>query len=139
MRTRHLTAALILAILAGCDGPPNPKPGPATPHNGSLVALPDGLGFVEILKEADPARRGQSKVVAYFLDPSKNPLAAVTTVSLKSQASGGKAVDFKPAGDAGPAKAGAMISSSFSDRGEVEGDLTATIGGKPITVPINVR
>jgi len=131
---------LTLALLTGCDGgPPVPKPGPATPHNGTLVSLPEDGGFVEIVKEPDSGKKDRAKILAYFLDSSRNPITTVSAVTLKSKATGNKPIELKPTGDADPAKAGGMATPSLPDVGEIDGELTATIAGKPVTIPLNVR
>jgi len=129
----HLTAALLLAALAGCGGPAIPA-GTATPHDGTLVVLPDGRGFAEILKRPDPSKEGRAQVVIYFLDGSRKPMnPAPTAARLTLQAAGAKPLDLQPAADS------SLESPGFADTGEVAGKLSATIEGKEISVPIQVR
>ena len=51
----------------------------------------------------------------------------------------GKAITFKPAADADPSNAGALESPQIDTSGDIAGELSSTIGGKPVRVPINIR
>jgi hypothetical protein len=139
---RPVVATLILSVFVfvGCEpGAPSVKPGPETPHNGVLFPIPDGQGFVEILKQPVSGNAKQSQLVAYFLDSYKKTLAATpTAVALKTLDSAAP-IEFKPTGEADPSKAGALASNPFPDRGDIGGDLSATIDGKTITVAISLR
>ncbi len=64
---------------------------------------------------------------------------APTEATFKGQASGNKPVPLKPVAGSDATQAGGLASEPINDRGEIEGELTATVGGSPVTVPILVR
>jgi hypothetical protein len=138
---RTVATSLLLAFVAGCEpGPPNLRPGPETPHGGSLFPLPDGQGYVEILKQTTSGRKPRTRIVAYFLDTDRKTLAAIPiAVSLKLQAGGTAPVEFRSTSDPDPAKAGGLTSALIPDRDDLGGDLSAMIDGKSVTIPISLR
>ena len=132
-------ALFLLLLIAGCGGSATSRSA-APPHGGSLVDLPEGRGYVEILKQTAPGKAGRSSIVVYFLDPDKNAMTPVpSAVTFKGQVTGNKPIAFKPIEGAGATKAGGLASEPIADRGEIEGDLTATTGSGPVTVPIMIR
>jgi hypothetical protein len=139
MGFRRAFAAVIIATLAGC-GRTEPVIGPTAPHGGTFAGLPEGLGRVEIVRQEVSGRPDQARLVLYFLDPEGKPITpAPTGASLKTREGRGNAVVFKPSGDADPTKAGGLESPPFGAGGDISGELTSTIGGKPVSVTINVR
>jgi len=125
---------LIVSLGIGCGSSNNS--GPPTPHNGALVELPDRKGFLEIVKQAASGKAGRSQIVIHFLDRDRNPMSgAPTAATFKGQASGNKPVALKPM----EGGAGGLISEPIADRAEIEGEMTATIDGSPVTVPIMIR
>ena len=140
MKRRVPAVILILAAsLTGCGGVNPAKPGPPTPHGGVVVPLPEDKGLVEVVKQPAPGKAGRTVIVVYFLDNDRNPMtAAPTTATFKGPSPADKPVSFKPiTGDA--AKAGGLASDPINDRGDMEGDLTATVGGSPVTVSLTLR
>jgi len=130
--TRIGWIALGLAVgLAGCAGDGSHKvPPPA--HGGTLVELPDRKGHVEVVKRDAPGQAKASQVVLYFLNSSSTPMdPPPTAATLKLR--GGKPIDFKSA------EGGSMEAGPIPNLGDLEGELTATIDGKPITVPLGRR
>jgi hypothetical protein len=132
MTRLHLSIALLLAGLAGCEQAV--PPGTKTPHDGTLVVLPDNQGFVEVLKRTDPSKEGQTQVVFFFLDESRKPMKpAPDTANLKLQTAGARPIELAPGDES------SMVGPASPDAGEVSGTLSATVGGKSITVPIRAR
>jgi hypothetical protein len=141
---------LLGAGLAGCGGsptlPPMPKDAPVVgPHQGTAFALPDGLGYAEVVNEpkADERdRKAPTALVIYFLGPdAKAPLATPPT-ELKLHGSTGRntaqsiALKAEPKPD-DPAGAGRFI----TPRGpyqleEFRGELTAKAGSAPVKIAI---
>jgi hypothetical protein len=139
--TRAVLSAVFLsaAILPGCHSPSVNLP-PPPPHGGTAFALPDGKGFVEVLRQDAPEQPGLTQLVVYFLDAACKPLpAASTAVSFTPKSRGAVPVALRPIGDADPAKAGGLASAPFRDPGEIVGLLSATIENEPVSVAINMR
>jgi hypothetical protein len=139
MRASLSAAFLFAAIVPGCSSRSVNLP-PAPPHGGIAFTLPEGKGFVEVLRQEVPEQPGRTRLVAYFLDAACKPvLSALTAVSFTPKGRGAAPGAFKPIGDADLAKAGAMASVPFPDPGEIVGLLSATIENKPVSVAINLR
>jgi hypothetical protein len=132
---------LVAAILAGpgCTRT-EPVMAPPPPHGGTLAGLPDGQGKLEIVRQEVPGAPDQARLILYFLDAHDKPLSpAPTAATLALKVPRGKSISFKPAGDADPSKAGSLESPPFATGGDISGELSATIGGKPVKVSIAVR
>jgi hypothetical protein len=103
-------------------------------------ALPEGKGFVEVLRQEAPAQPGLTQLVVYFLDAESKPLPSPSNaVSFTPRAPGAAPVALKPIGAADPSKAGALASPPFPDPGEIIGLLSATIENQPVSIAINMR
>ena len=113
---------------------------PAAPHGGTLVGLPDGLGRVEIVRHGAPDKPDQARLLLYFLGPDDKPITpAPTSATLEPKERQAKAITFKPAAGTDPSNAGALESPLLDTGGDIAGELSSTIGGKPVRVPINIR
>ena len=138
MRFRPALSAMLAAGLAGCGA--ERVVVPAAPHGGTLVGLPDGLGRVEIVRHGAPDKPDQARLLLYFFGPDDKPITpAPTSATLKPKERQGKAIAFKPAADTDPSNAGALESPPLDTGGDIAGELSSTIGGKPVRVPINIR
>jgi hypothetical protein len=138
-RLFHLVALLGAAVLAGCGQQSLSLP-PPPPHGGTAFSLPEGKGFVEVLRQDVPDQPSQAKLLVYFLDPDCRPLSSTPgAVAFQPRGKKGTKVAFSPAGESDAAKAGALASAPFPDAGDVGGILSATIDGKPISVTVSVR
>ncbi len=133
MTRAYWTLGLALA-LAG-RGESGPRPGPTAPHGGVLLGLPDDKGFVEVVRRDSPGQPGTGRIVVDFLDPSKNAMnPPPTSATLKLRASKNpKPIDLKPA------EAGALETPPLPVQGDLEGELAATVDGKPINLSIAIR
>jgi hypothetical protein len=140
MKPTVLTMGLLLAALTGCNPSP-PTLVPKAPHGGSLFALPETTGRVEVVREDDPARPDKVQIVVYFLDEQFQPLEPTpTAVAFQPKTPrNAPAVELKPTVEAEPAKASGLASPPLDNTGPVAGQISATIAGKPVVVPINVR
>jgi hypothetical protein len=138
---RSVAVSLLLASLAcaGCGGgPPNPQPGPATPHSGALSAIPDGQGYVEVLKAPAPGNKKMTQVSLFFLDADKKPVSSPPPSATLKLFTATPPIEFKPiTGD--PTKEGGLISTPFLDRDDMSGNLTASINGTSMTIPLTIR
>ena len=138
MRFRPALSAMLAAGLAGCGA--ERVVVPAAPHGGTLVGLPDGLGRVEIVRHGAPDKPDQARLLLYFFGPDDKPITpAPTSATLEPKGRKGKAIAFKPAADTDPSNAGALESPLLDTGGDIAGELSSTIGGKPVSVPINIR
>lgn|GEM_PF-6664529 len=139
MRIRLAFPVLIAATFAGCSGA-EPVLAPPTPHGGTLATLPEGQGELEIVRSEVSGKPAEVRLMLYFLDADNKPITpAPTAATLKLKAPRGKAVNFKPTEDADPSKAGALESASFAAGGDISGELSLTINGKPVKVSMSVR
>ncbi len=137
----RLASGLFLAgLLAGCGGPRGPVAVEPAPHGGTLAPLPDGKGHLELLMEPDPAKSTMARLTVFYLDAGRKPMAAPpTSAKLSSPDVGPTPLDLKPVEGGGPAKAGGLVSPPFRSRGEIVGEVTATIDGQSVVAPINIR
>jgi hypothetical protein len=139
MTKARLAACLLAASLAGC-GRSQPSLSPTAPHGGTLVKLPDAQASAEVVRQDAPDRPGQTRLLVYYYDAGLKPMTpAPTAATLKPKGRGAPPVEFKPTGDSDPARAGELASPSFQADGDVAGELSTTIGGKPVTITINIR
>jgi hypothetical protein len=139
MRLVHLSAFSIAAVLVGC-GNRERLVVPSAPHGGTLAGLPDGLGTLEIVRQDLPGATSQTQLVLYFLGPDGRPLTpAPRSATLKPRERGARPIDFRASDAADPSKAAALQSPPLGGRGDVTGELSATLGGKPVNLSISVR
>ena len=126
-------------FLAGC-GQATVKLPPPPPHGGTAYSLPDGKGFIEVLRQEVPDQPSQAKLVVYFLDADCRPLSSTPgAVAFEPRGKTSMKVAFTPAGASDAANAGALTSAPFPDSGDIGGTLSATIDGKAISVAVSVR
>ncbi len=137
--TKTHRAASLLALtltLAGC-GESQPTLGPRPPHGGSLFKLSGQPGSVEVVLQDAEGAPGRSRLLLYYLDAEMKPATpapAAATLTPKGRDAG--PVEFKPVDGA---EAGELASLPFPTGGEVVGELTATLNGKPVKAVINVH
>jgi hypothetical protein len=141
-RIAVLVVALSLAGLragAGCDQRKATLP-PAPPHAGTAFPLPEGKGFVEVLRRDTADRAGQTQLVVYFIDAECKPLrSAPTAASFQPRGRGATGLALKPTGDTDPSKAGELASAPFDNPGDIAGVLSATFDSTPVAIAISVR
>jgi hypothetical protein len=139
MTKARLAACLLAASPAGC-GQSQPSLTPMAPHGGTLVKLPDAQASAEIVRQDAPDKPGRTRLLLYYYGANLKPMTpAPTSATLKPKGRGVPQVELKPTGDPDPARAGELASPSFQADGDVAGELSTTIGGKPVTVTISVR
>ena len=141
-------ACFVLGLEMGCSS--RTSSGTTTPaqHGGSVFALSNGGGFVEILVkgQGEPrGRRRQSRQVqyaAYFYQADgTTPMdPAPTEVQLKIGTSDkATVVHFQPAGTSKPATPGALLSDSGTYPDGFQGELGAKVNGESVTARILIR
>jgi hypothetical protein len=140
MRTLFLLLLVPCAgIVAGC-GAPTVKLPPSPPHGGTAFALPEGKGFVEVVRQEAPGKPDHTQLVVYFLDNEAKPLSSLpSAVSFKLKDRGAAALALKSMADANPPQPGALASTPFRDPGEIAGMLSATIESKTFSVAVSLR
>jgi hypothetical protein len=139
MKLIHSLVILTVSLLAGCTQPQAPLSRIA-PHGGMLIGLPDTTGSVEVARQAVADKVGITRLYLYGLDADMKPMTPMpTAASLKSRGRGGKSFDFKPSSDTDPSKVGSLESPDLPDQGDIVGELSVTINGKPVTLPISIR
>ena len=143
-----LSAAFILSAGAGCGSPAVEDPPVPGPHGAVAVPLPPGRGYAEVTVERAKAARGQTpavEFVVYFLQSdAKAPLAPLPTdVVAKLLLPEGEPVTVPLSPHPRPrepAGAGRYASAPGPfDFDELQGELTATLDGQPVTVPFSFR
>jgi hypothetical protein len=128
---------VFLGVLSGCGGgaPSTSDSGPPPPHKGSLITIPGGKGFVEVVKKDVSGNSPVSAEVSfYFLKDdgstpySPSPGAGTLTV-------GKKKVDLKAEGDGLVTPNGPPL----LPKGGMDGTLSVDLDGKSINIPLGVR
>jgi hypothetical protein len=113
---------------------------PPPPHGGTAFALPERTGFVEVFRHDDSNQPSQTQLVIYFMNPECKPLPlAPTNVCFQPRGKNASRIAFKLTADSDPATAGGLASATFTNDGDIAGDITAMIGSKPVSIPINIR
>lgn len=149
---RILTFGALLSgvALLGCGGkpalPPMPKDTPTVgPHQGTAYALPDGLGYAEVVNEPSASERDRAAptaIVIYFLGPDAKAALTPAPTDVKFQVASGRGKGQAVSLSAGPKSddpAGASRFASPTGPYQLEdlhGELTAKAGGKPAKIPI---
>jgi hypothetical protein len=140
-----MTRALLFALFGfavfstGCDQSRSVLP-PPPPHGGTAFALPQGNGFVEVLKQDAPEQPGQTRLVIYFMDTERKPLrSAPAGVSFHPRGKKAPRISLTPTSDSEPSTASGLASALFADPGELIGSLSAKIDGEPLSIAISVR
>ncbi len=140
--SRLPTLSLVLAagLIAGCGGNngalSTSNPGKPTPHGGSVVSLPGGKGYVEIVKKADVPKEGNviGELQFFFLkDDFSTEEKAPTSGSLKVTKGQNITLLVKEGGLSTPSGP-ALFAGKDPD-----GTLTAEIDGKTVIVPLGLR
>ncbi len=153
MRHPLLLAVAILALAAGCGGSGatgQPLAAAVGPHGGPAHALPDGMGYVEVVVESSTSAKAKAgelpRLVAYFLQPDLKqalaPLPTGVTADLTLPDGTTKNVNLQPEGKTGdPAGPGRFAAAPAPEFGydELRGDLKADLAGTPFTTSFAFR
>jgi hypothetical protein len=151
MRKPLVVALSFLGIgLVGCGGSPNlpamPKDAPTVgPHGGTAFALPDGMGYAEVVNDPPPGERDRSaptSLVVYFLQPDAKTALSTPPTEVKVQGGTGRNTAQSVALKAEPKADDPAGASRFATpRGayqldEFRGELTAKAGSTPVKITI---
>jgi hypothetical protein len=140
MMRASLLASFVFAVFStGCDQSRSVLP-PPPPHGGTAFPLPQGKGFVEILKLDAPEKPGQTRLVIYFMDAERQPLLSAP-ISASFQPRGKKAakISLAATGDSEPSNGSRLASALFTDPGELIGTLSAKINGELLSIAVSIR
>jgi len=138
---RILCAAAACAAGCGGSGPSDARGVPAS-HGGTVMPLPGGSGYVEILVAAgspnDAGPKSRGRVVAYFLntDGSGPPSPPPADVTFTDEAGKSYPLTPKAGGDAARFETGP---GAFPVGRDLSGELKATIGGQAVSTPVATR
>ncbi len=137
VRIARAGCLVFLGVLAGCGGsaPSTSDSGPPPPHKGNLIAIPGGMGYVEVVKkEVSESSPVGAEVSFYFLkDDGKTPFSP--SPGSGTLAIGKKKVDLKAEGDGLVTPDGPPLFL----KGGVDGILSVELDGKSINIPLGVR
>jgi hypothetical protein len=137
-RMKHVGCCLLVGILIGCGGgaPSTSNPGTAPPHQGNLVKIPGGPGYVEVVqkKAESPTATMNGEVSFYFLKEDMTPVSPAPIVG--SLEVGKKKVSLKSEGDALVTPSGPPL---FAKSNGVDGMLSVELDGKSTNLPLGVR
>jgi hypothetical protein len=146
----YLLSCLLLCGLPGCaPSPSSQSNGPAASHGGTLISLPGGKGFVEIMTEESGGLGGGARqqratqIVAYFYqnDGSTEMSPPPTDVTVKvGTADNSPVVSLSPSAKAGePKKSAKFASQPGPFREGFQGQLSAKINGEPVEAKFLIR
>ncbi len=129
---------LALGLIPGCGGGAISEPSKfaSAPHGGSIVDLPESLGFVELKTETEPVAKGsrktsKSRIVAYFIQPdATTPMSPPPTdVKVTLGAGGsGAVVNLLPQ----PSDPGQFASEPGDYPDGLRGQIDFQLDGKPV-------
>jgi hypothetical protein len=129
LRIAQAGCVLLIAITIGCGGAPSTSnAGAPPPHDGHLIRLPEGGGFVEVVKKTGGA------TFYFFNDSSYTPFSPAPSTGTLTTGQG-KKLDLKTEGDGLTTPSGTPVSKS----GDVDGVLNVELGGKPYSIPLGIR
>lgn len=137
---RRTLAVLLLALIAGCGQATveNPEAAHAAPpHGGQVFPMPESKGYVEIKNEFKAKGKNQSTISVYFLaadgKSALSPAPSAPTLKINGE-DGGRTVTLQAAGDGFATPPG-----DYGSRSGLSGEVGATAGGQPVTVPFEIR
>lgn len=145
-QSSRILAVGCLLIVAGCGDSIRIKTVPA-PHGGVMVAIPDDQGWVELQFESKSGdgrdRNAESELIAYFLNPAGNAALepVPSDVKVTFQTPKVRSIPMTLTPSAGDANGSARYVSPSGKYGsdELNGSIEATIAGKPVSLPFQLR
>ena len=123
----------------GCGGgpPSTSNSGTPPPHQGNLVRVPGGKGYVEVVQKKAGAATAPiaGEVTFYFLqEDGTTPVSPAPSTG--TLAVGKRTITLKPEGEGLATPNGQPL---FAKTGGVNGVLSVELDGKPVTIPLGVR
>jgi hypothetical protein len=127
---------LLTGMLTGCGGAPSTSsPGTPPPHGGSLIVLPGGKGYVEVVRAAAASGKAPmtNEATFYFLKDMASPYSPAPRSGILTI--GKKKVALDPGGDGLVTPSG----PSLFAKGDLDGILSVELEGKTINIPLGIR
>lgn len=133
IKIKQATLLTVIGLVLGCasGAPDTSDPGTPPPHGGSLVELPGGDGYVEVVPAGDP--RGSAGTAFYVLKDMATPYEPAPTSGTLAIGQNEVKLEARDGGLVVPAGGPPFRS------GAVEGHLSTDLGGKVVTVPLGLR
>jgi hypothetical protein len=136
-RIAWLASFVLIGTITGCGGSgfSTSDPGPPPPHQGNLIKLPGGKGYVEVVKKPPSSSKGpiSSEVTFYFLKDMSSPLSPAPNAGTLTV--GKKKIALKADGEALVTPEGPPI----FPKGDVDGTLTVSLDGQETGIPLGLR
>lgn len=148
MRRTSVQAAILSTLVAsGCGGGQNNAGTPSkvvAVHSGTILPIPEDRGFVEVLvqsENAKPTGKGAGgRVVAYFLNKDGSGPSAPAPTDVSYSPADGKPYKMTPMADSASKSAGFQTEiGPFNPGRELNGELSASLGGQTVKLPITTR
>ena len=152
MKRAFILVAILSTLAAsgsGCGSGTNNAGTPSNVvavHSGTILPMPDGRGFVEILirSQSDntkPTGKGASgRVIAYFLNKDGSGPSDPAPTDVTYSPADGKPYKMTPIAESAPKSAGFQTEvGPFSPGRELSGELSASLGGEAVKLPIVTR
>jgi hypothetical protein len=135
---------VLACAIAGCSGSPKELPVAKSAHGGTMLTLPDGQSYAEVLVESAVVGKSagkaqyKPKIVAYFFQADGTSVMSPgpTDVKIKiGMGENGRTVDLAPE----PKEAGKYATAAGDYPEGFAGELEATVNGAAVQVPFRVR
>jgi hypothetical protein len=123
-------------LLTGCGGGSlTSDPGTPPPHEGQLVMIPGGKGFVEVVKRepSTPKAPLSGEATFYFLKDPKTPYSPAPSSGVLTV--GKKKVTLQSSGEGLATPNGPAL----FPKGGMDGVLTIQLDGQDVNIPLGVR
>jgi hypothetical protein len=136
IRIARVGCLVLSGLLAGCAGGPlTSGEGSAPPHGGSVLKLPGGKGFVEVVKKvaASSKAAASGEISFYVLKDMNTPYTPAPSSGTLTV--GKKKVTLKPEGEALVTPGGPSL---FNGQ-DPDGVLSFELDGQSVSIPLGVR
>ncbi len=135
IRMTRIGIFVTMSLFTGCaGGSPTWNPGTPPPHGGSVINLPGGKGYVEVVKkDVGSSKAPVTGEVSFYIlkdmSTSYSPTPSTGTLTV-----GKKQVSLN-------AEGGALVTPNgppLFTKGDPDGTLSVEIDGKTLNVPLGV-
>jgi hypothetical protein len=132
---RAILLSVTMVAVGGCGGTGALDGGSKPPHDGELITIPGGKGYVEVItkKASSPKTPLDGELTFYFLKDASTPRSpAPSTGTLKV---GKSEVTLASQGDALVTPKGPPL----LQKGTLDGRLKVDLDGQTVNIPLGVR